>query len=277
MRFWHWFQWGGSTGGAPDRGVVQISVFDEGLSTWSEWTDVSGLFSGTSGTWTLNLVDLTPFSEELVKLAFLHQGSNSFNSGAGWFVDDVEVSGTAVPSAVFQGLQDFELGQGDWFADNGVWEVGTPTSGPSQCHQGSQCAGTILAGNYPFASSRLISPAMQLGEGSVLNPLFLKFWHWFQWGSATGGNPDQGVVQISVFDEILSEWSEWTTVGRAFLSSSSVWTLNLVDLTNFSGQIVRIGFRHEGSHSFNTGAGWFVDDISIGEGEGEVIFADGFE
>ena len=159
--------------------------------------------------------------------------------------------------------QDFELGQGLWFADNGVWEVGTPTYGPAQCHQGTQCAGTILDGPYPRTNSRLISPDVQLGEGTVLNPLLLRFWHWFQWGPATGGSPGRGVVQISVFDPTLLTWSAWTDVSTIFSSSSGVWTLNLVDLTAFSGEVVRIGFFHQGANAFSTGAGWYLDEIEI--------------
>ena len=36
----------------------------------------------------------------------------------------------------------------DWHVDAGTWEVGTPTSGPSACHEGSNCAATVLGGNY---------------------------------------------------------------------------------------------------------------------------------
>ena len=159
--------------------------------------------------------------------------------------------------------QDFELGQGLWFADNGVWEVGTPTYGPAECHQGTQCAGTILDGPYPHTSSRLISPAVQLGEGTISNPLLLKFWHWFEWGSTSGGLQGQGIVQISVLDTTLLTWSAWTNVSTAFSRSSGVWTLNLVDLTAFSGQVVRIGFFHMGANVTTTGAGWYVDEIEL--------------
>jgi hypothetical protein len=43
--------------------------------------------------------------------------------------------GEAMVETIFS--EDFELGQGLWFADNGVWEVGTPTYGPAECHQGA--------------------------------------------------------------------------------------------------------------------------------------------
>jgi hypothetical protein len=97
-------------------------------------------------------------------------------------------------------LQTFEAGQGDWYADNGEWEVGSPTTvGPASCHQGTRCAGTVLNGNYPFTASRLVSPAFRLGTGTIQNPVLLRFWHWFAWGGATGGFPGRGVVQASVY------------------------------------------------------------------------------
>ena len=55
----------------------------------------------------------------------------------------------------------FEPGWDGWGADYGVWEVGTPTAGPDNCHGGSKCAGTVLGGNYPgYTDSRLISATM---------------------------------------------------------------------------------------------------------------------
>ena len=42
--------------------------------------------------------------------------------------------------------EDFEVGWGDFSPDNGVWEVGIPTSGPGKAHQGLSAAATILAG-----------------------------------------------------------------------------------------------------------------------------------
>jgi hypothetical protein len=274
LRFWHWFEWGGPTGGNPDQGVVQLSVYDDVLSEWSDWVAVSSTFSGSSSVWTLNIVDLTGFSNELVKVAFYHQGRHALSTGAGWYVDDVEIPGTQAASSLFTILQDFELGQGDWFADNGIWEVGTPTSEPSGCYQGTQCAGTILDGQYPFSNSRLISPPMRLHGGTITDPLLLRFWHWFEWGGATGGNPDQGEVQLSVYDEVLEEWSDWFDVSTSFTSASGTWTLTLVDLTAYSGELAKVGFYHQGAHALSTGAGWYVDEIGI---TGIIIFTDGFE
>jgi len=50
---------------------------------------------------------------------------------------------------------DFEDGWGDWGADRGIWQVGTPTGdGPGGCFDGTKCVGTHLDGNY-----RQLAPA----------------------------------------------------------------------------------------------------------------------
>jgi hypothetical protein len=50
-----------------------------------------------------------------------------------------------------------------WSVDNGIWEIGNPTTGPAinsagyRTHKGTNRASTVLAGNYPAStSSRLI-------------------------------------------------------------------------------------------------------------------------
>src|SRR5690349_8801300 len=46
------------------------------------------------------------------------------------------------------------VAQDNWYADNGYWEIGVPTYGPPtnslgwRAHQGTNCAGTVLNGNY---------------------------------------------------------------------------------------------------------------------------------
>ena len=269
LRFWHWFSWAwtpGQSGALSDQGVVQISVYDPSLAAWSAWTNVGSVFTGSSGAWTLNLVDLTAFSGRLVRIAFYHQGTISSSSSAGWYLDDIEIAGAPLPSGVFTTLQDFESGQGDWFADNGVWQVGLPAAGPASCHQGTQCAGTILDGNYPKTNSRLISPPVQLAQGTVQNPVQLRFRHWFSWAwtpGQSGALADRGAVQVSVYDPALSAWSTWTSVGSAFSGASGVWTLTLVDLTAFSGRLVRIAFYQQGTISLSSSTGWYLDDIDV--------------
>lgn len=263
MDFWHWFAWGNATGGNPGQGWVQISVFDAGSQSFGTWTDVTDRFSSASGAWTPAQANLTPYAGELVRIAFFHAGANAFSSRSGWYLDKIQIPGSAIGFS-FDDFEDWEGSLGGWSADNGVWEFGTPAAGPGGCHQGDRCAGTVLDGNYPFSHSRLISPPVRLSDVTPANPfLHLRFWHWFAWGNATGGNPGQGWIQISVFDSGSSEFSAWQDVSPRMSSSSGAWTRTAVDLTAYAGELVRIGFFHAGANAFSSGAGWYVDEIEI--------------
>ena len=113
-------------------------------------------------------VDVSAYAGERVRIGFYHQaldyagGVQGTDVSSGWYIDDVQVVTVPVVVPVLPYIDDFEAGSGDWGADNGLWEVGTPTAGPSDCHSGDNCAGTVLAGNYtPDADSRLISAPIQ--------------------------------------------------------------------------------------------------------------------
>lgn len=61
----------------------------------------------------------------------------------------------------------------------GVWEIGTPTTGPNAAYSGDSVAGTVLNASYPNnTSASLISPSFVVPPASS-NPR-LRFWHWFE-------------------------------------------------------------------------------------------------
>ncbi|MFK5950982.1 MAG: hypothetical protein QM500_19695, partial [Methylococcales bacterium] len=98
--------------------------------------------------------------------------------------------------------EDFETGALGWSVDNGLWETGIPTLGPTECASGitTQCAGTVLAGNYePNTDSRFISPVMVFPVIVTNEELHLRFQSWFSYSAS-----DSGQVQISVWDAATS-------------------------------------------------------------------------
>jgi len=116
-------------------------------------------------------------------------------------VTNAEASSETV---IFQ--EGFESGWDDWTADNGVWEIGTPTAGPDSSHGGSQCAGTRLSGDYPAnIDSRLISSPVTLPGVSGDEEILLRFWQWFSYAD------DEGYVQVSVYSGGL--WGAWKMWG----------------------------------------------------------------
>ena len=121
------------------------------------WKNEGTPVLNTSVVWSLKHIDLTAYSGQTVRIAFFHY---SYDSGVstGWYIDDLRI---VAKTPEFSG--DFETGWDDWSADRGVWQVGIPTAGPGGCYEGSQCAGTVLDGNYPNATdSRFISSTMML-------------------------------------------------------------------------------------------------------------------
>ena len=175
------------------------------------------------------------------------------------FVFSLTIGHAAAADVVYQ--DDFEGGWGDWFVDNGVWEIGTPTAGPKAAHGGTNLAGTVLDGNYPGETdSRLISPSMSFPAVSGNEELRLCFWQWFSYSSY-----DYGVVQISLWDPDAAAWSAWEDVSGKMVSVSSVWSRTCVDLTQYAGQKVKIAFFHfaAAGSSGDVSTGWYIDDIKI--------------
>jgi len=151
---------------------------------------------------------------------------------------------TASAETVFS--EDFEEGASDWSTDNGVWEIGVPTSGPTAAHSGSNVAATILDGNYPAQTdSRLVSPVLELPTlGSVNERIELRFWNWYSYHFGNG-SPDQGRIQINV--QTGGVWGGWTTLATVVeqidwrINSGSDWSPVSVDLTAYAGKVMVSG------------------------------------
>jgi len=175
--------------------------------------------------------------------------------------------------------QDFESGLGDWTVDNGVWEVGPPTSGPMAAYAGEQCAATVLAGNFPAGvRSRLISPPITLPPSAPGQEIWVQFWAWY----AYNGYDDTYVqVQTRNWD---STWSAWSYVPDGQLGGAndgyphvSPWSLIAKDLTQYAGQTIKLGFYHVGDAVQGPNLGCYLDDISVTTGVPAPSFPQTFE
>ena len=163
----------------------------------------------------------------------------STNDAGAYFVVATNTFGSATSALAhlsisyprfFTNSESFEDGWNGWYADNGVWEVGAPTSGPGQAAAGTMCAATILGGNYPaYTDSRLISPGVTLPTVSGDERVQLRFWQYFHYAEINGQ------VQISVWNN--GAWGSWQTLATpAYGSGGSIgvhgywWTPTEVDL-----------------------------------------------
>lgn len=218
------------------------------------WTQLSRSLTYYSGdVWTRRVEDVSAYAGQTVRVAF-RMVSGMWGGGVpGWYVDDVEVLQGPLEAWPPEGFED---GLGGWSADRGVWEVGTPTVGPSSPHGGTSCAGTILAGNYPGSmDSRLISPPLTLAASPPGGKLRLSFWQWF---NIRSGDGDWGSVEIS--DD---NGSTWTQLGPLTSGSSDGWVPMELEISAWIGRTVRVAFRMVGGYWGGNVPGRYVDDISI--------------
>ncbi len=202
-----------------------------------------------------------------------------------WFKDEAgNVSGVAsdairkIAAEKYVFFDDFEDGIGLWWASNGIWEVGVPTSGPGEANSDSTLAGTVLDGNYPDkVNSSLVSPSIDIPAIATGEEIHLRFWHWFSIGGYDS-------ISIKVSEETApGVWSGWTTLvaysGNTGYSvnSGNVWSYSLVDLSAYAGKKIRIGFSLDQSDSgypyYKTyvGPGWYIDNVSITVGQTIVL------
>lgn len=260
LRFWYWFSYS-----AYDSGTVQISAYDAEADQWGDWTSLASVYE-VSAVWSPMHVDLTAYAGRYVQIAFLHTAQRDWQGHAsessGWYIDEVRIwKGTPT----FRNPEDFELGWGDSYADNGVWEVAEPNSSSPVPYRSGAVAGTVLDGDYPaYTDSRLISPAVLLPERPSLSPvdtLELRFWHWFSYSAY-----DSGTVQASAYDPATGLWSDWDTLASV-TGVSGVWTPMRVPLTKYAGRYVRVAFLHTAQRDWqghaSESSGWYIDDVQI--------------
>jgi hypothetical protein len=247
LRFEHWYYFSGA-----DYGVVEIRV---GTGAWQA---VSPNYTGFSGDWTYTSVDLSAFAGQTVDVAFhaLYVNGGG-NNERGWYVDDISVI-TGTPA--LNNPEGFEAGIGDWYVEQGTWQVGSPpksggaptNSLGAHAYAGTKCAVTLANYDYPAGmNSRFISPPFILPPAST-SP-YLRFWHWYNFSGA-----DYGVVEIKVGT------NAWQAVSSHYTSSSGNWTEPFVDLTSFGGQTVQLAFHALYVNGGGGNApGWYVDNVQV--------------
>jgi bacillopeptidase F (M6 metalloprotease family) len=251
LRFWQW----NAIENGYDQGVVQISV-NSGPWVTASQTEIDG----SSVVWTNSMIDLTEYAGLSIRVGFFIT-SDGTGTGAGWYIDDVAL---VVGPEGMSNPENFESGIGDWSVDNGLWELGTPVTGPSQTHSGVNCFATVLNGNYSDASNtRLISPMITVSPSQGQFPGMF-FWQWFQ----IEGGYDKGFVQVA------TEHGSWVTVAGPFTGNAPEWSQGYVDLTSYVDSIIRIAFYFT-SDGTGTASGWYIDDVrfeGVLTGSSELIF-----
>jgi len=145
-----------------------------------------------------------------------------------------------------------------WYADNGLWQIGSPTYGPPmangcRAHSCPNCATTGLTTNYPSGTdSRLISrPSLQITIPPSNQFPRLRFWHWYNFSSSHGKV------------EVMGTNGTWYAVSPSYTGFSGDWTYTSVDLSAFAGQMVQIAFHLIPDCCGGSAPGWYIDDVEL--------------
>jgi len=255
LRFWQWFSFVNS------EGYVEVQV--AGSSDWQTISITNIGIGSTSdtggGVWSRPSLDMSAFAGEDVQIAFhFTSGPGGWGTDLGWYVDDVAL---VTNQPAFNNPEGFEGDYSDWSVDAGTWQIGIPTSGPAltngfRAHSGTNCAATILAGNYGWdMDTRLLTPSFTVpatgGEA-------LRFWQWYNFVNARG------------FVEITTGDGTWTTISQTNESiggaatASGSWTNTTIDLSSYAGETVQVAFHFQsGPSGFSGAPGWYIDDLAL--------------
>ena len=197
---------------------------------------------------------------------------------ASYYIEAVDYSGnkhqTAITNATVEtGINpgysnDFENGA-DGFVFGGktpMWEVGTPTVGPSTVPSGSKLVGTRLHGNYEgLINSLLISPPIDFSNET--SNAVLKFKDWSELDNYMGGLEDSAEVWIGEIDSTDSSIDKIVYEKKPVLinrHSKRFWQEHNIDLSPYKGKkiIVMFALRWSGA-SKRAAAGYYIDDFKI--------------
>ncbi|AKU89663.1 Flagellar basal-body rod modification protein FlgD [Vulgatibacter incomptus] len=176
----------------------------------------------------------------------------------------------------FSYAEGFEVGSGGWTL-RGDWEHGTPSNvGPAECHSGSRCLATKIAGNYTkdssltFATNYAESPPLVVASGA---PSTLVFWAWV---STHSGRWDSFQVQVRRASESSFTVPAAANVSPPYSGSSATtsswggeldqlgWRRYAVNLSAYAGDtiVIRIAYNI-GITSAHSDPGVYVDDVQI--------------
>lgn len=144
--------------------------------------------------------------------------------------------------------------------NNSTWQYGTPSNNYGiTAYSGTNCWATNLRGEpVDTAVADLLSPAIDLRAG---NSATLRFRTWYD---TTERNDllDLEICQVAISTNNGAAWSD--LVGFGYGDVSADWEEVEVDISRFTGHVVRLRFNYQ-LLSFETTdrPGWFIDDLSI--------------
>jgi len=253
LRFRQWFRIENDVFGDDDVGYLQVRVDGGAWQTIPHTAPITGI----APAWSLGGADLSAYAGSAIRIGFFFNTDVDSRTDAGWYIDDVLVD---LGPATVNFPENFDQGIGDWYADNGQWEEGTPTVGPASAFSPPNCMGTILGGNYgPRANSRLISPEVTLTPIFPGSSITLLYYQWYRIEHDPYGYSDYGYLQIR------TKSGDWQNIpGTTPITGyNTTWSQGGADLTTFADSTVQIAFFLKTDDDFRQDNGWYIDDVNI--------------
>ncbi len=277
---------------APDNvTVIDIDMFAlTGTITWSEPT------TNEDGS---ELVDLDGYylyrDEELI--ATLDSGVTSYDEQvemAGYYSYQIEAfdevpNNSATAHAMVDGSQYIQIGSAPYwtsfepdadieqdipFESGDVWQLGEPTAGPGEAHDGDEALATYLDGNYNNNDDATVASihAWHPTEGAVL----VKYWHWtnyegywdgYQMMYSTDGDTWTIADPIGGYNYASISGLDGQ---RGFSTNTNGWVQVTYDLTDQVAQADSfwVAFRHGTDGSVNSYYGVAIDELEMWGVEG---------
>ena len=261
LHFWHWFS------NYPEGDYSRVEISADG----GAWEAPGNSFYEYSGVWSPYILDLSAYAGMEVRIGFRMVDATDYSPAEswGWYVDDITILDGAFPWLSPETFDNdcHAPAYGGWFADQGAWQIGTPTHATS-AHSGLFSAGTNLGGNYPrYTNSHLVSPLLEIPAAPLDGKVWLSFMHWYNF------HPEGDYGRVAILVD-----GSWTALSGQF-NEYSPWTECLLDVSPYAGQTVRVGFYLYDAQDYSPAeaAGWFIDDVAIVEGPAVFNNPDSFE
>ena len=239
------------TESGSDYGTVVCSP--DGGATWME---VGGPYSGNSGGWVFDTVDISSCisSNTVLGFAFHSDGSIQY---LGWYVDDIYVEGAVynafnvLYSSSFEGADDGDLVPILLGDSTAPWERGVPTSGPGSAYDGARVWATNLSGDYKNYADEALTKQTAITL-SGYTTYYLTFYHWYDIESGY----DSAMVELST-----DGGSTWSMLA-SYTGDGTSWSRVSLDLTPYAGSDILFRFRFKSDLSINY-SGWYVDSVNL--------------
>lgn len=225
---------------------VMISAGSQDPDSWdyeNVWSPIT-----VNGEWSRSVVDITPWADQDVWIAFRYEGFYSHD----WYLDDVKIE-EYQGNSEYPFVETFESGIFPpyyWTTydqdDNGYswdWNISENHSDNGNCS-----AMHYIDNDAPDEDGWLVTPLMRIPEDVTFT---ISFW---SKNDNLGSYPNYG-VWLSTGSPDPNDWDYGQLWAPEFLNED--WALTTIPLSDRAGQNVFIAFRYQGTGTPD----WYLDDV----------------